>query len=141
MGSKKLLLTVAVVLVAVLIAFNPFADMPAFAATQESMAVQVPDAINNAIAIGVTALVALGVAYVLKATGLDLTQISTPLAVTISAFIVTELQNIINMVPESYDPTLNIVFKIIVVLLGSVGLLWMRKPAPPTEPYNPSLLA
>lgn len=141
MGSKKLVLLVAVVLVAILIALNPFAD-PAFAGfTQESMAVQVPEAVNTAIAIGITALVSLGVAYVLKATGLDLSSISTPLAVSVSAFVVAELQNIINAIPESYDPTLNLVFKIIVVLLGSVGLLWARKPAPPTEPYHPSLLA
>lgn len=139
MTKKIILLCVAVVAVA-FVAMNPLANTDA-AVSQTSVAVQVPGAINDAIAVGITALVALGLAYVLKWTGLDLTMYATPLAVTISAWVVAELQNVINTIPESYDPTLDFVLKVIVVLLGSVGfLVWRKRPAP-NEPYNPSLLA
>jgi len=93
---------------------------------QTSIAVQVPTAINDAIAVGLTALVALGFAYLLKAIGLDLQAATAPVSIAISAWVVGELQNVINSVPEAYDPTFNFIFKIIVLLIAPVGLLALR---------------
>lgn len=134
--TGRIMLLVAAVFIVVLIAMNPLAGSPEFAGAAEVVpsAVQVPEAINNAIAVGIAALLSLGFAWLFAKTGLDLTGFATPLAITISAFVVAELQNIINMIPESYDPTVDFVFKVIVLLLGSVGLLVFR--ARPSQPNS-----
>lgn len=94
---------------------------------QESMAVQVPEAINLAIGTGVAALLALGAAYVFQKLGLDLRGYTAPVAITLSAWIVAELQNVVNIIPEMYDPYIDFAFRVIVLLLAPTGLLAWRK--------------
>jgi hypothetical protein len=96
------------------------------APTQTSIAVQVPDAINVAIGIGIVALLTAGFAFVFEKLGLDLRGFATPIAATVSLFIVTELQNVINAIPEAYDPQVDFALKLIAYLLGAVGLLRLR---------------
>lgn len=142
MTAKKILLVAGLVFAGLLVVFNPLSGNPSFAGEpQTSIAVQVPQAINEAIAIGFVALLALGAAYVFEKTGLDLRGFAAPLAITISAWVVAELQNIINTIPESYDPTADFVFKVIVLLLGSVGLLRFRKPNVPVDDPAQGLLS
>lgn len=123
MTNRIVILAIAIGLV-VFVILNPLAGQPT--AVQESMAVTVPEAINMAITVGLTALLAMGAGWLFEKVGIDLRGVATTLAITLSAFIVSELQNIVDMIPEMYDPTLDLVFKIIVVLLGSVGLLRFR---------------
>jgi len=91
-----------------------------------SIAVQIPIEITTALSIGFVALMTLGTAWLLQKIGLDLTGFATPVAMAVSIWVVAELQNIINTISETYDPILNIVLKIIVVVLGSVGGLALR---------------
>lgn len=105
------------------------------APVETSMAVQVPSAINDAIAVGITALLALGTGYVFNKLGLDLRQFTAPVAITVSAWVVGELQNIVNTVPETADPWLDFLFKVIVLLIAPVGLLAFR-----VQPSNPERL-
>ena len=101
--------------------------------TPTSIAVQIPSDIALAIEIGVTALLTAGAAFVFAKIGLDLRGFAVPLSMTIALWIVGELQNIINTIPETYDPTLNLVLKIIVLVLGSLGILYLRKPEAPSQ--------
>lgn len=118
---KKLLLIG--VFLFVLLACSPAPDF----AAQESRAVQVPEEINYAIGVGLAAILAAGAAYVAQKTGLDLGPHTAPVAITLSAWVVAELQNVINTLPESLDPTLDFVFKLIVYLLGAAGTLVLVK--------------
>jgi len=90
---------------------------------QGSQAVQLPEAISLAIGIGVLTLITFGLKYIFELTGLDLRGYGTALAVTISAFVVAQLQGWIDAVPAQYDPVLTTVLQIIVVILGSLGVL------------------
>jgi hypothetical protein len=97
---------------------------------QNSVAVQIPEALTTAIGIGIFVLLTAGFVYLFQLTGLDLRGYATGLAGTISLFVVTELQNIINAIPEAYDPYLDMILRIIVIIVGGMGLLYLRKPAP-----------
>jgi hypothetical protein len=92
---------------------------------QGSLAVQVPEEINLAIGVGIAALMTAGAVFVFRKTGLDLSGHATAIASTISLFVVTELQNVINVIPETYDPWVVLIFRVVVLLLGSVGALYL----------------
>ena len=98
--------------------------------TPTSSAVDVPEAIELGIGALVLALLTAGFVFVFEKTRLDLRGFATPIAVTISAFLVTELQNIVNTIPETYDPTLDIFFQILVVIIGGLGVLRLRANEP-----------
>lgn len=120
---KKLVISLFFVLVfgtAMVVSSTPEA-MPA---VQTSTAVELPKEVSEAIGIGFVALMTLGLNYLFQITKLDLRGFAIPLASAISLFVVGELQNIINTIPEMYDPWLNMGFKILVILLGSIGVLF-----------------
>lgn len=131
--TKIIMWVLGIMAVVALVVANPMQGSLSYEAIQTSSAVQVPAAINQAIAVGITALLALGAAYLFMKTGLDLRGFTTPVAIAVSAWVVGELQNIINMVPESYDPTLDFVLKVIVILIAPVGLLVLRLGPQPTN--------
>lgn len=95
---------------------------------QGSVAVQVPEIVKLALDALFTALLTAGTVWVFEHFKLDLRGFAVPIAMAISAFTVTELQDIINIIPEIYDATLNIMFQIIAVLLGAIGLFRLRQP-------------
>lgn len=96
---------------------------------QGSAAVQVPDVIVLAIQVGLAGLLAIGSKWILLRLGLDLGKYVDPLSITIGSFLVMQLQNIINVINTSYDPLIIMIFKIIAVILGAVGL-YSLKPIP-----------
>lgn len=81
--------------------------------------------INTAIGIGIAALVTAGLVYVQRAIGLDLRNFGTGIAGAISLWVVTELQNVINTIPEAYDPTINFVFYVLLYVFGTAGTLYL----------------
>ena len=126
------LLASAVVFAAFVTAFPPSADIAA--------AVQVPQELNLAIGVGITALMTAGAVFLFSKIGLDLQQFATPVASSISIYVVIELQNVVNTIPEIYDPWLNLLFKILVVLLGSVGALYLVNKPKGGPPYQYQLV-
>ena len=95
-----------------------------------SQAVEVPEAINLAVGSLVLALLTAGFVYVFEKSKLDLRGFALPLSVTISAYLVAQLQGLINTIPTQFDPLLSIVFQIIVVIIGGMGLLRLRSGEP-----------
>ena len=95
-----------------------------------SQAVEVPEAINLAIGSLVLALLTAGFVYVLEALKLDLRGFALPLSVAISAYLVAQLQGLINTIPAQFDPLLSVVLQIIVVIIGGMGLLRLRAGEP-----------
>lgn len=95
-----------------------------------SQAVDVPEAVELAIGALVLALLTAGFVFILEKTGLDLRGFAVPLSVTISAFLVAQLQGLINIISTQYDPLLNTVLQIIVVIIGGLGVLRLRSNEP-----------
>lgn len=95
-----------------------------------SQAVEVPQAISLAIGALVLAALTAGFVFLFEKSGLDLRGFAVPLSVTISAFLVAQLQGLINTIPAQYDPLLSIVLQILVVIIGGLGVLRLRSNEP-----------
>jgi len=92
-------------------------------AVQTSVAVQFPEVLALALNGLLAGLLALAFVYLTEKTGLNLQQFATPAGFVIGGWIVTELQNYINTVPEMYDPWLNMLFRVLIVISIPVGIL------------------
>src|SRR5689334_6376586 len=122
MSLKRLLLVIAALLF-VLAACAP-------APTPTSQAVEVPQAINLAIGALVLAVLTAGFVFIFEKTKLDLRGFALPISVAVSAFLVAQLQGLINTIPAQYDPLLSTVLQIIVVIIGGLGVLRLRANEP-----------
>ena len=90
-----------------------------------SAAVQVPEVINAAIQLGITALLTAGFVWLFNTLGLDLRSFALPISLAVSGFITSELQNVINVIPMNYDIWLLIIFQAITIILAPVGLFML----------------
>lgn len=88
-------------------------------------AVPVPTEINEFIAGLVFAGVTAGFVWLFNFTGLDLKMLTEPAAGAISLWLLTELQGWVNLIPPEYDTYVSIAFRIIVVILGGIGALYV----------------
>jgi hypothetical protein len=88
-----------------------------------AQAVQVPQQINLWLVAVTFAAVAAGLDWLFIFTSLDFRGLAAELAGTLSAFVVLEFQNIINLIPATFDPYVSFVFTVLVVLLGGAGVL------------------
>lgn len=88
-----------------------------------SSAVQIPNllvlAIDALILVGIT----LGLQVVFDSFGLDLRGFGAAIAVVVSAFVVAQLQGIIDLVPVQYDQLVSIVLNVLVVILSGLGTI------------------
>lgn len=104
------------------------ADEPAVAPT--SAAAKIPEALalafNGLIVLAVTA----ATVYLSEKIGLDLKGYATPVGTAIGAFIVGELQNYINTIPESFDPWIDMIFKVLLLIAVPAGVLRLRANQP-----------
>lgn len=91
-----------------------------------SQAVEVPQAINLAIGALVLAALTAGFVFLFEKSGLDLRGFAMPISVTVSTFLVAQLQHLINVIPQMYDSALTIILQIIVVIIGGLGVLRLR---------------
>jgi hypothetical protein len=110
----------------ILIAATMLFILAACAPAPTSQAVEVPAAIVLAIGALVLAVLTAGFVYIFELTRLDLRGFATPVSVTVSAYLVAQLQGIINTIPAQYDPFLTVLFQIIVVIIGGLGVLRLR---------------
>lgn len=115
-----------ILVMAVLILVTVAACAPA----PTSQAVDVPQAIELAVGALVLAALTAGFVFLLEKTGLDLRGFAVPLSVTVSAYLVAQLQGLINTIPAQYDPLLSTVLQIIVVIIGGLGVLRLRANQP-----------
>lgn len=122
MNLSKLLSRLILLLLIVLLA--------ACAPAPTSQAVEVPQAISLAIGALVLAALTAGFVFLFEKSGLDLRGFAVPLSVTISAFLVAQLQGLINTIPAQYDPLLSTILQIIVVIIGGLGVLRLRSNQP-----------
>ena len=104
--------------------------LAACAPAPTSQAVEVPQAIELAIGALVLAALTAGFVFLFEKTRLDLRGFAVPISVTISAFLVAQLQGLINTIPAQYDPLLSTVLQIIVVIIGGLGVLRLRSNQP-----------
>jgi hypothetical protein len=104
--------------------------LSACAPVATSQAVQVPEALQLALGAAVLAVLTAGFVFIFEKTGLDLRGYATPIAVTLSAYLVAQLQGWINTLPAQYDPTLTVVLQILVVIVGGLGVLRLRANEP-----------
>lgn len=104
--------------------------LTACAPAPTSQAVDVPDAIELAIGALILAALTAGFVFIFEKTGLDLRGFAVPISVTVSAYLVAQLQGIINTIPAQYDPILSTVLQIIVVIIGGLGVLRLRANQP-----------
>lgn len=88
-----------------------------------AQAVPIPNDINLFIAGLVFALVTAGFNWLFQYIGLDLSQFSTPISGALSAWLLAELQGLVNTIPAQYDMYVSLAFKLIVVIIGGVGAL------------------
>ena len=78
----------------------------------------------------VLAVLTAGFVFLFEKSKLDLRGFAVPLSITISAFLVAQLQGLINTIPAQYDPLLSTVLQIIVVIIGGLGVLRLRANEP-----------
>lgn len=117
MLKNRIVFLVAVVLIAAVSYFG--------SQTGATTAVPIPAEINLWVAGVVLAAVTAGFAYLFQYLGIDLRDFSTPIAGTLSTWLLTELQGLVNTIPEAYNPYTSIAFKIIVVILSGMGTLYV----------------
>lgn len=108
---------------ALLAVFFKVGQEPGAVAT--SMAVQLPAALAAVIQIGIIALLTAGFKWVFDVFGLDLRGQATTLGLAISAFVVAELQNIINIIPAQYDAVVMTVFYVLLLIFAPAGTLYL----------------
>jgi len=104
--------------------------LAACAPVATSQAVQVPEALQLALGALVLAALTAGFVYLFEKTGLDLRGYAVGISVTLSAFLVAQLQGWINTIPPQFDATLTIVLQILVVIVGGLGVLRLRANQP-----------
>jgi hypothetical protein len=112
-----------------LIAIAMLFILAACAPRPTSSAVDVPEAIELAVGTLILAVLTAGFVFLFEKTGLDLRGFALPVSVAISAFLVAQLQGLINTIPPQYDPLLSTVLQIIVVIIGGLGVLRLRSNA------------
>lgn len=88
-----------------------------------SSAVQVPEALRLAIGGLTLMLVTLGLQAVFDTIGLDLRGAGAIVAVSLSGFVIAQLQGLINVIPQAYDQMTMIVLNILVVILSGIGAI------------------
>lgn len=93
--------------------------------TQTSSAVQIPSVITIALDTFLFGVLTVGFAWILSKIGLDLTAFSTPLAASLSTFLIGLFQNWINIQPIQYDPIIQLLINVIVVVVGGTGTLFL----------------
>lgn len=120
----KRFLRPVVIITAMLFVLAACAPAPA------SQAVDVPQAIELAIGALVLAALTAGFVFLFEKTSLDLKGFALPMSVAVSAYLVAQLQGIINTIPAAYDPFLTVLFEIIVVIIGGLGVLRLRSNEP-----------
>lgn len=99
-----------------------------------SAAVEVPEAINTAIQIGVVALLTAGFAWLFQVLGIDLRGLAPTLGLAISAWVVSELQNVVNLIPAQFDPFVNTFFYFLILILAPIGALKLVRKKEEGEP-------
>jgi hypothetical protein len=104
--------------------------LTACAPVATSQAVQVPEALQLALGALVLAALTAGFVYLFEKTKLDLRGYAVPVSVTLSAYLVAQLQGWINTLPAQYDPLLTVVLQILVVIVGGLGVLRLRANEP-----------
>ena len=104
--------------------------LAACAPAPTSQAVPIPEVIGLAIGALILAALTAGFVFIFEKTGLDLRGFAVPISVTVSAFLVAQLQGIINTIPAQYDPLLSTALQIIVVIIGGLGVLRLRANEP-----------
>lgn len=104
--------------------------LAACAPVATSQAVQVPEALQLALGALVLAALTAGFVYIFEWTGLDLRGYAVGISVTISAYLVAQLQGWINTLPAQYDPALTVILQILVVIVGGLGVLRLRTNEP-----------
>lgn len=90
---------------------------------QGSAAVQIPEQLKLIIDGLVLAAVMLGLQAIFDLVGLDLRGMGAAIAAVLSAFVIAQLQGLIDVVPAIYDQWLTIGIQILVYLLSGVGVL------------------
>lgn len=88
-------------------------------------AVPVPVEINEFIAGLIFAAVTAGFVWLFEWIGLNLKTLTEPVAGAISLWLLTELQGWVNLIPPEYDQYVGIAFRIIVVIIGGIGTLYV----------------
>jgi hypothetical protein len=117
---NKARISTIVALVAILVASWFISQSPASA-----QAVPIPIEINLWVEGLVFAAVTAGFVWLFKTIGLDLRGFTAQISGALSVWILFELQDLINTIPDTYDVYVSIVFKIIVVVLGGLGSLFI----------------
>jgi hypothetical protein len=117
----KRLILVSLLLVTLLAACSP---------APTSQAVEVPQAIKLAIGALLLAALTAGFVFLFEKSGLDLRGFAVPISVAASAYLVAQLQGLINTIPAQYDPLLSTILQIIVVIIGGLGVLRLRANQP-----------
>lgn len=129
-NKKYVKFFIVIVLAAVAVIAYFQAQQVSTAIAPTSMAVQVPEAINTAIQIGVIALLTAGFTWLFNVMGVDFRGFASVLGLALSTWIVTELQNIVNTLPEAWDPFVSSFFYLIVMILAPAGALFLAKKNP-----------
>jgi len=96
-------------------------------AIQTSSAVQVPQSINLAIGAGLLLLLTAAFTWLFEMFNIDLRGFAQPLSLAISAFVVAELQNIVNVIPAQYDVIVQTVFYVLTLILAPLGFFRLIK--------------
>lgn len=107
-------------------------------AVATSMAVQIPEAVITAIRIGIIALLTLGFTWVFNVFGIDLRGQAPVLGLVLATWVTGQLQGLINITPEQWDPFLNTLFYFLTIILAPAGLIYMfkKKDQPSSESYK-----
>lgn len=104
---------------------SPGEGVAQFAAVQTSSAVQIPQALVLAFNALLFTVLTAGFTYIISKIGLDLTSFATPLAATLSTFLLGLAQNWIDLQPISSDPLLLMILNVLVVIVGGLGTLFI----------------
>lgn len=116
---------VIVVLSAILILTGVVGSSP----TPTSSAVQIPLALQFAAGAFLLGLLTTGTNYLFVAIGLDLREYAAPVSVTVAAFLTSLAQGWIDLAAVQYDPAIQLIINILVVVIGGVGTLrlWPKR--------------
>ena len=91
--------------------------------TNTSMAVQIPIVLQLALNALLLAALTAGFMYILQSIGLDLTGYAESLSVTLGSFLIALAQHWIDLVPAQYDPAIQMILNVLVVVIGGLGTL------------------
>jgi len=98
---------------------------------QGSVAVQIPDPLKLVLDGFLIAAMTAATVWIFEHTNLDLQGSAVSIGLSVSTWVITELQNFINTIPVQYDPIVNTILTVLVVILVPVGILRLlsRRPA------------